>query len=166
LTKDTWYIYQLSRLGEEIADQHEIVLDIKDRVSEAEVFLTSEVFVVDKQVYSVAFLPGYIFVKNLEDLNQYSAVEESPYISSGILDYSGPSSVDQEYLWNVREQFLENEMNKVEIGQIVQISKGQWVGFKGVIVDIEIQKRVVTVMIEMDTIKTMIALPPYAIESW
>jgi len=163
LDKNVWYIFQLSKTGEDAKNPYDIVYDIKKRNPNLQVFLTSEVFIIDKQVHAVHYLPGYIFIQAIADLHEYVDIEKSPFIQCGLRDGKSPSHTTKDYLDSIKESFLKEEMNKILVGDIVDIIVGQWDGFFGEVVKVDRTGGLLTVKIKMQTIETMIVLPPYAL---
>tara|TARA_B100000809_G_scaffold261335_1_gene310014 strand:+ start:27 stop:575 length:549 start_codon:yes stop_codon:yes gene_type:complete len=165
----TWVILELSRLGEQKAEDGSLVESLLRhlRVEDLEVFVPAATYKKGGRTVTIHLMEGYAFVASGLEETTYFGLEHKPDVKS-VMSSTSPSGIrvphtlPQKEIQRMQDQLRTLIIGDVEIGHCVSITDGTYQGLEGRVLDLE--KDYAILKIEMRSLAVITKIPQVFLE--
>lgn len=164
----TWVVYQLSQLGEALAEKGELQSKVEKHSQGKEVFIPYSKVEFQGKLTKISVIEGYFFIESgLED-DIYFKIGNKPYVEV-LLHTSSNKGVALQTIPDKDVQKLKDNLQELissdlELGMAVTVTSGVYKGIKGEIVGFSSDRENAFVYIELRTLKAIRAIPTFVLE--
>lgn len=167
--KKTWVILELSRLGEQKAEEGELENSLRRQLREKEIpiFVPSCTYKKGGRTVTVHLMEGYAFVAYQLDETDYFSLESKTDVKS-VMSSTSPSGIRVPHtlpnreIQRMRDQLRTIIIGDVEIGSCVKVTDGTYRGLEGRVLDLE--KDFAILRIEMRSLSVVTKIPQVFLE--
>lgn len=161
----SWYIVELSWLGEKIDNVDDIVFSIQKLEPTIEVWIPAFSFTEKRKTEKIVFFPGYIFIEDTINIDRLrDIVSKVEFLYRLLLNGKDFARITDNEINDLKRKFKDNLKNKFKVGQKVLVVKGCWKNLDGQITSINEEDESVTILIQMRSVEKFINVPIYFVE--